>query len=403
MMRSMFSAVSGLRNHQTYMDVVGNNIANINTTGFRASRVAFQDVLSQTLRQATGPYGDLGGLNPVQIGLGVALASIDQVQTQGALQSTGKITDLALEGDGYFILGDGNGLYYSRDGAFDRGIDGSLVNAVGLKVMGWQAVNGVVDTSQPLTAITLPIGQDMRAYTSEHVNISGNLDAATAVGASASTDVSVRDSLGNGHLLTITFTRNAALNTWDWEGTVNGASVGTGTITFDGNGAVSVGGTGTVSIPMTNGATDPLALEVDFSALKQLAGLSEVQATADGAPAGSLTTFVIDSFGVITGVYSNGVRETLAQIAVAKFANPGGLVKVGGNLLEASMNSGTAQLGTAGTGGRATLAAGFLEMSNVDLAQQFTNLIMAERGFQANSRVISASDEILQDLVNLVR
>src|SRR5438309_7336047 len=159
MMRSMFAAISGLKTHQTFMDVVGNNIANVNTTGFKQSRVTFQDILSQTVRGASSPQGGRGGVNPEQIGLGVLISGIDTIQTQGTLQSTGKLTDMAIQGDGYFVMSDGKQPFYSRDGAFDLGTDGTLVNpSSGLRVLGWQAnqVTGAVDTSVPPAAITIP-------------------------------------------------------------------------------------------------------------------------------------------------------------------------------------------------------------------------------------------------------
>ena len=164
MMRSMFSAISGLKNHQTFMDVVGNNIANVNTTGFKQSRVTFQDILSQTVRGASGPQGGRGGVNPEQVGLGVLISGIDTIQTQGTLQSTGKLTDMAIQGDGYFVLNDGKQNFFSRDGAFDMGIDGTLVNpSSGLHVMGWMTnpVTGQVDSSVPATNITIPVGAGM--------------------------------------------------------------------------------------------------------------------------------------------------------------------------------------------------------------------------------------------------
>src|SRR5437763_14830372 len=161
MMRSMFAAISGLKNHQTFMDVVGNNIANVNTTGFKQSRVTFQDILSQTIRGASGPQGGRGGVNPEQVGLGVLLGGVDTVQSQGTLQSTGKLTDMAIQGDGYFVMSDGKQQMFSRDGAFDLGIDGTLVSAAsGLHVMGWQAdpVTGAVNTATPPSNIAIPLG-----------------------------------------------------------------------------------------------------------------------------------------------------------------------------------------------------------------------------------------------------
>src|SRR5512140_11438 len=198
MLRSMFSAISGLRGHQIMMDVIGNNIANVNTVGFKAGRVNFQDILSQTLHGATAPSGGLGSIDPAQIGLGMTVAGIDVLQTQGNLQSTGKTTDMAIQGDAFFIQSDGNATYYTRDGAFDIGLDGSLSNpASGMKVQGWQAdADGTVDITQPITNLVIPIGQRTTALATSNITIGGNLDAGADVGDSVPTTMTVFDSLG---------------------------------------------------------------------------------------------------------------------------------------------------------------------------------------------------------------
>src|ERR687883_890986 len=237
MMRSMFSAISGLKNHQTFMDVVGNNIANVNTTGFKQSRVTFQDILSQTIRGASGPQNGRGGVNPEQVGLGVLLSGVETIQTQGTLQSTGKLTDMAIQGDGFFVVSDGRQSFYTRDGAFDLGVDGTLLNpASGLKVMGWQAdpVTGAVDTTLPPTSITIPIGAGMTGKASTTLTTTGNLDAGAASTASVPLSATVYDSLGNSHQLTITFTKpSPTANQWQY--TVSDAtnpSLAQGNVTF---------------------------------------------------------------------------------------------------------------------------------------------------------------------------
>src|ERR1700682_2006615 len=187
MMRSMFAAISGLKNHQTFMDVVGNNIANVNTTGFKQSRVTFQDILSQTLRGASGPQGGRGGVNAEQIGLGVLVSGIDTIQSQGTLQSTGKSTDMAIQGDGYFVMSDGKQNMFTRDGAFDLALDGTLASASsGLHVLGWQAnpLTGVIDTTVPAGKITVPggagmVGKPSGAGTGPGLTINGNLNSNT--------------------------------------------------------------------------------------------------------------------------------------------------------------------------------------------------------------------------------
>jgi flagellar hook protein FlgE len=439
MMRSMFAAISGLKNHQTMMDVVGNNIANVNTTGFKQSRVTFQDILSQTVRGASGPQGGRGGVNAEQIGLGVVLGGIDTIQSQGTLQSTGKSTDMALQGDGYFVMSDGKQNFFTRDGSFDLGIDGTIVNpSSGLHVMGWQAdpTTGLVDTTVPASTITVPVGAGMIGKASTVLNLLGNLDSNNGIGGTLAVpavpgsacppvvaaipavpatsavpsggpvalSTTVYDSQGNAVQVDLVATKTAA-NVWAITVAAPPTLAGTTTsLTFDGAGKVITGGnTMTVSgIASTTGAL-PWAAAIDLSAVTQLAGASSLISDTDGASAGSLTSFTVGQAGDITGVYSNGFKQALGQIALGGFANPSGLVKAGGNLFQASPNSGNANIGAAGTGGRGTIATGFLEGSNVDLAQQFTNMIMAERGFQANSKVITTSDEILQDLVNLKR
>jgi flagellar hook protein FlgE len=421
MMRSMFAAISGLKNHQTFMDVVGNNIANVNTTGFKQSRVTFQDILSQTVRGASGPQGGRGGVNPEQVGLGTMISGIDTIQTQGTLQSTGKLTDMAIQGDGYFVMSDGKQAMYSRDGAFDLGIDGTLVNpSNGLHVQGWMPdpVTGETNTAQPPRNISIPIGAGMTGKASTGLTVTGNLDANSTPSAASPYTLSttVYDSLGNAIPVMLNFSKNS-LNQWNVSAslptpTPNGETAtiaAPSSVIFDANGkvagpplAAATNGTMTLTLGLPNGAGTPQTITLDLSQMTQLASApSSLASNTDGASAGTLTSFSVGQGGDITGIYSNGYKAPLGQLALASFANPDGLTKAGGNLFASSANSGTAQIGVPDNGGRGTIATGFLEGSNVDLAQQFTNMIMAERGFQANSRVITTSDEILQDLVNI--
>lgn len=412
MMRSMSLAISALRNHQVFMDVVSSNISNVNTTGFKANRVSFQELLNQTLRGSSAPRGGLGGLNPIQIGLGMALGGVDTLYTQGSLQDTGKLTDLALQGDGFFTLDSGEGYAYARDGNLDIGMDGSLVNlTTGMKVMGWaaNATTGAIDTAQPLSDIKIPFGQSMARATGQ-MNLRGNLDAEAVAGTTVTSTMNVYDSLGVAHDIAVTFTKTGTANQWTWSAastdtTIAGITPAGTTIAFDTDGSYSTTNpTSSLSINFNNGSTTPNTVTLDFSNFTQLMGSSSINSSSqDGLPPGALTTFNVGNTGEIVGVFSNGLTRKLGQIAIAKFLNPGGLLKMGQSLFKPSANSGTAQIGLAGQDGRAQISAGYLEMSNVDLAQQFTSMIVAQRGFQANSRVITASDEMLQDLVNLKR
>lgn len=410
MMRSVFSAISGLRNHQTLLDVVGNNIANVNTTAFKMGRVVFQDILSQTIRGASTPSDTRGGINPAQIGLGMTVGGIDTISTQGNLQNTGKNTDLAIQGDGFFVLSSGRQQLYSRDGSFDLATDGSIVNpATGLHVMGWNATNGVVDTSGAPQNLRIPIGEGVIGKVTTNLNLKGNLnrDATTPF----TTTISSYDSTGGEHKVSMSFTKTGA-NTWTWttaSADTDGTTVGApsnGTLTFD-----STTGKVTVPNPLPTMQVTPPAgtgaaaytVTVDPSALTQLASTNDLTAVGDGMQAGSLVSFSIGASGEISGIYSNGLNVPLGKVAMALFPNQGGLVKTGANMFTVSPASGVAQVAPPDTGGRGTISAGFLEMSNVDLAQQFTSMIIAQRGFQANARIITASDEMLQELVSLKR
>jgi flagellar hook protein FlgE len=409
MLRSMFSAISGLRGHQVMMDVIGNNIANVNTVGFKSGRVNFQDILSQTFRGASAPNGGLGSVNPAQVGLGMTVAGIDVLHTQGNLQSTGRLTDMAIQGDGFFVLSDGARQYFTRDGAFDISLDGSLVNpALGLKVQGWQANSaGVVDTTTAVTSILIPLGQRTTALATSTADIRGNLDASAAVGGTASTTINVFDTLGNRHSIKVNFTKTAA-NAWSWAATADPTDTGTtttssGTIAFTSGGVWSAATGSPITVAFTNGATTPATVPANFTQMTQYSGSSAVSGMTNGFTSGSLVTFTIGSGGDITGVYTNGQTQALGQIAMASFVNPGGLTRQGQNLFGVSSASGAAGIGQPGQSGRGAVTTGSLEMSNVDLATQFTGMITAERGFQANGRVITTSDEMLQELVNLKR
>lgn len=423
MMRSMFSAISGLRVHQTWMDVIGNNIANVNTTGFKVGRVRFTDILSQLVRGASGPTEQRGGINPLQIGLGAVVGAVDTIHTQGALQLTGKPSDLAIQGDGFFVVSDGSQTLYTRDGAFDIGSDLRLVNpSNGFYVLGWQAdANGNVDTAGPVGPITIPIGQQLDAVPTTQITVQGNLDANQDTAATPPhyvTKVSVVDSQGKRHEFYILFEKTGA-NTWNYtlqeddprtttteddpEFDLGGTTTGTLVFDADGNLDLAASTIAAVDLDATAGGAGTVSVTPDFSRLTQLAAPSTANAAANGAPAGSLTTFTVSQSGEVLGIYSNGVTKVIGQIALALFTNPGGLMKVGGNAYLPTVNSGEPIVGPADSGGRGKIASGYLEMSNVDLAQEFTSMIMAQRGFQANSRVITTSDEVLQELVNLRR
>lgn len=409
----MFSAISGLRSHRTMLDVVGNNIANVNTSGFKGSAVVFQDVLSQTVQGAGAgaPSADIGGTNPSQIGLGVTVGRISTNFSQGALQRTDREMDFAIRGDGFFAVEAAGEQLFSRAGSLSLDANGRLVTATGGLVQGWVANPiGSIDTNSPAASISVPVGDLIPPTPTTSVNLNGNLPTGAAVGTEYTTSVEVYDTQGQPVLASFTFEKTAA-NEW----TVNGEygdpatafTLTDNVITFDANGDVSV--PADLSVDAAAGAIPGLpafTLELDSSSgrISQYGELATVSVTAqDGAAAGSLQALSVSQEGELIGSYSNGRNRSIAQFSLAIFANPEGLEKVGDSSFRTTVNSGVAQLGTAGVGGRGLISSGTLEMSNVDLAAEFTNLIVAQRGFQANSRVVTSSDEILSDIVNLKR
>jgi flagellar hook protein FlgE len=410
----MYSAISGLKGNQTYMDVIGNNISNVNTTAYKSDAATFATTLSQALRPASAPTATKGGINPLQVGLGMKLQSINTDFTQGDLKSTGRSSDLAVDGNGFFMLSDGSQRLYTRDGSFDIGTDGSLINSsTGFKVQGWMATNGVIDTTQGLTSLVLPINGQAAAVPTSKATFRGNLDSEATVGDTFTTNMEFYDALGAQHTISVTYTKTAA-NTWGWaatvptsETTISGLTGATGSITFGTTapniGKVTAGGTGTIGVTYSTGKPAN-SIAVDYSTISQYAQEGEVNMTEqNGAGPGSFLSYSIDQSGIISALYSNGTRNDVGQIALARFANIGGLMKAGNNAYTTSPNSGTAVIAAAGTSGLGTINSCYLESGNVDLAQQFTNMIVASRGFQANSRVITTSDEMLQELVNLKR
>jgi len=542
MLRSLFAGVSGLRNHQIRMDVIGNNIANVNTVGFKAGRATFREMFSQLLAAASAPQGGRGGTNPLQVGLGVSLASIDTLHEQGNLEATGVATDLAIDGAGFFVVTDGQRRFYTRAGAFSWDDSYNLVTPSGLKVLGWLAQDGVLPadrTAVNLKPISLADVQSIPARATSEIKFARNLDASdmgTYTLSSSSLNLTLSDgttsvtrkvtfelsptsefnkwrwhlagdgvqfSAADGYILfddagkvyrvtdlagtdlpdldgdgkpdvEVRDTANTALsdyidfpqpgvdakrswtisgsnapaqqitatyadarrvtsitaigakgetysvittftkvgdNRWSWAATVKGSAgedipvksgTGTGEVVFDVTGKVARVTGDQLSFQVPEYAA--LNITMNFYGLTQYAtGYTALASEQNGYGPGELVSVTVDTKGVVMGSYSNALSCPLAQVALASFSNPAGLVKRGETLFEESANSGEPQVGDAGTGGRGTIAPGSLEMSNVDLAQEFTNLIITQRGFQANSRVITTADEMLQDLVNLKR
>jgi flagellar hook protein FlgE len=406
MLRSLFSGISGLRTHQQMMDVTGNNIANVNTTGYKGSQATFQDTLSQMVSAAGAPQGGTGGTNPAQVGLGVRLAGISTNFGQGASQSTGRSTDLMIQGDGFFAVDDGAETLFTRNGSFSFDAQGTLVTSGGKKVQGWQAdATGGINTNSAAGPLRLPIGTQVEPTPTTDASFVGNLpgDAPYAPTATPpviptiTTSITVYDAMGTAKDLQATFTRTTptAPNVVAWNVSFDGGTTTADTFEYNAAGAR----TAPASATLTTGGVD-----VNLDRITSFSGDSTINpASQNGSAMGSLQAFTISPDGTLVGVFSNGLKQPLGQLAIVTFNNPPGLEKAGDSMYRNTVNSGQASFGTAASPGRGMLQAGALEMSNVDLAQEFTNLVIAQRGFQANSRVITTSDELLQELVNLKR
>jgi flagellar hook protein FlgE len=392
----------------------------MSTPGFKRSYVSFKELISHTLKGASAPGANLGGTNATQVGLGSTIGGIVTQYTQGMLETTGRPTDIAITGDGFFVLGAGNDRVYTRNGSFSIDVNGNLVSSGGYYVQGWAATNGTVDSTGEPAAIQIPIGGDSIAKPTSSVKFSGNLDASQEIysagppetGGIHTTESEVYDSLGRAHTMSITYTKVAGpaadQSQWDWTATIDGTASGTGSLVFDNQGNYDAAGSTpdpTLAFSPGDGAED-MAVALDFSVTTQKATPGEyslIPSSQDGFKAGALESFSVDQSGKVIGSYSNGMSQIIGQLALASFVNPEGLEKGDSGLMRATANSGDPQIGAAGSGARGTLNSGTLEMSNVDLSTEFTKMIIAQRAFQANSRVISVMDEVMQEMANLKR
>lgn len=421
MLTSLFTGISGMKSNGTALSVIGDNISNLNTLGFKSSRVTFADVMSQTLSSGTSSS---------QIGRGVVLSDVSPIFSQGFFETTGNALDLAIDGDGFFIVKDASGKYYSRVGQFTIDKNGFLVNSDGLRVQGYNytpagqlsGVLGDIDVSQfnnstlPTSIVNLSANLDSRLSP-----IAGGFNLADPLNTSNFSNViTVYDSLGNTRSITLYFTKTAG-NTWDWNAVVSASDSASGvdevqasgTMTFDSTGALVnlTSSTGTASGTSTDetfnfggGATANQPIQINFQSFTQFAAESATLfQNQNGFPAGALKSVSVSQDGTISGIYTNGEIKPIAQVALAKFVAPTQLTKLGRNLYSESFDSGFATIGTPGKGGLGRVLSNSLELSNVDMAEEFVRMISAQRGFQANSRIITTSDELLQEMINLKR
>lgn len=427
---SLFTGVSGLSSNGNALSVIGDNIANANTTGFKGSRAIFGDILSQAL----------GGGSAFQIGRGVSLQSVESQFTQGTLETTSNPLDLAIEGDGFFLVNSSAGAtYYSRAGQFHLDRDGNMVNPEGLLLQGYLVQqNNALGTINVASINSQPNPtSDVNVYTNLNANDSAmaGFSIADPTGTSNfSTSITIYDSLGNSHLISVYFTKTAA-NTWSWNAVGNASEVNaivaavsgtnarlaSGSLTFTTNGELNTesattyyntAGTGIDFV----GSTAGQVVGFDFGTSITTDGGTGLDGTTqfgspssvffqsqDGFTSGSLQSLIVDQNGVITGVFTNGQVQDIASVAISRFVAPLELSKIGRNLYAESSGSGQPIIGTAGTSGRGRVLANSLEASNVDLAEEFVKMIAAQRGFQANTRVITTTDDLLTELLNIKR
>ncbi len=411
------TALSALSATTTAVDVVGNNLANLNTTGFKTSAAVFYDLVTQSM-----------GMGSTQVGLGVARPLTLRQFGQGALQSTSGTLDAAIQGDGFFVLRDASGAQLlTRAGNFHTDEFGNLLTATGDYVQGWTETGGVVDTNGPIGNIVVPVGNLRAPQATTRFSVDLNLNSDGVVGEGSgtfSTPIEVVDSLGTTHVLTVTFTKTAA-NAWTYAVTIPGAevaagtpgtpySLGTGNIVFDSDGhlttpAASPGSVTFAVAGLANGATD---MSVDWHLYQadgtaRLTQYAQTSATAavsqNGVEAAQLVNVSLVDGGSILAQYSNGEQRLVGQLALATVRNPDSLMAVGNNAFQVTARTATPAIGVPETGGRGAIMGSSLESSTTDIAKEFTNLIVLQRGYQANARVVTAVDELSQETMNMKR
>jgi flagellar hook protein FlgE len=405
---SFYASLSGLSANSGMLGVIGNNLSNLNTVGYKGSSSAFQDLFNASL----GSNGTSGNGNPMQVGLGTQLGAISQNFGQGSFQSTGNVTDMAVSGQGLFMLrrSDGSQLY-TRAGNFILDRNGFLVNPNGDQVLGWNRVGNALTTTGTVVPIQINAGTVSPPTPTTTVATTTNLDADAAVGTIFSTPVQVTDSLGSDHTILVTYTKTAA-NAWALTYSSDAGTTVTGpaNMTFDSAGVLTLplaDGTITVTGWPNGAANSTINWDIWNATTASITGFAAPSATSsstqDGAGAGTVRSLVVDQNGIITGNFTNGQTIQLAQISLATFPNMNGLSKEGNNSWSQTLSSGAPNIGAADQGGRGKVLGGQLELSNVDTATEFTQLIVAQRGYQANSRIVTTADTLLQEVLNMVR
>ena len=411
-MPSFSIALTGLEANSVALDTIGNNLSNLNTTAFKDQTTSFSDLFYQNI-------GSTGSGDALQVGLGTQVAGTNTDFSQGSLTTTTNSTDMALNGSGFFVVNQDGLEQLTRAGDFQLDQSGNLQTTTGDGVMGYAAANGVVNTNTPLTTLQIPVDATQAAQATQNFGITANLDAATAVGGTFSSTITMYDSLGTSHAATVDFTKTAD-NTWNYSislpaGDTTGAVApvnNTGTLTFSSSGALLTPAANISGISfsdLTDGANNMtfnwnLYNSAGAPQIGQTVGTSTATAsTQDGFASGSYQSFSVDSSGVISAGFSNGQTQVVGQIAVASVTNQEGLTVEGGNNYQTTAASGAASVGAPGAGGRGSIEDDTLEQSNVDISTEFANLIVAQRAFEANAKTVTTFDTVTQETINMIR
>jgi len=414
-MASFYIPLTGLETDSTALNTIANNLANLNTTGYKAQTVNFADLIYNQVGEAGN--GDL-----IQMGSGVGTAGIESDFSQGGTVASNNSTDMELVGNGFFVLNDGGSNIYTRDGNF--GIDannGNLTTQSGLEVMGYPAVNGVVNTNSPLAPINIPYGQVEPPQATSSLGMTINLSASAAVLTSVPGTVQIYDSLGQSHVATVTYTKTGTdpvtqTSTWSYSmalsaGDATGSANTTGTLTFDSSGNLMTPAANVTGISFTglaDGAAD-LNLTWNVTGTNGTSPISQTSAasgqsaqTQDGYPSGEYQSFSVGSDGTVTATFSNGNKLAVGQLAMANVTNQQGLELLGGGNYATTLSSGAASVSTSGTAGLGTVSDNNLEGSNVNISAEFSDLIIAQRGFEANSKAVTTFDTVAQETINMI-
>ena len=407
-MSSFSIPLTGLEASSTALNTIANNLSNMNTTAFKSQDVTFSDLFYQQI-------GSNGAGDPLQVGAGTQVGSTETDFSQGSINETGNDTDVALNGNGFFVVQNGGQTEYTRDGDFSLSATGALTTQSGQQVMGYPVVNGAVDTNAPLAAIQIPVGQVERPEATSTMSMTANLDAGAAAGTVVPAQITVYDSLGVSHIATVDFTAEGG-GAWDYNislpaGDATGGANLTGTLQFDANGNLTTPAGNVSGIQftgMSDGASD---LNITWNlygsnnqpTITQVSSASAVSATdANGFASGEYSGFAISSDGVVSAAFSNGQTTPVGQLALASITNEQGLTISAGNNYQTTLASGSASVGVAGSAGLGTMEDEALEQSNVDISTQFSDLIVAQQAFEASSKAITTFDTVSQETINMI-